>query len=152
MQKDILGSEQLSKINCHVTLENCKFVKTILMFSVLLYHCVIHWRGDWFGTPKIESEVLNIFTNWLGSFHIYAFALVSGYIFSYKICETSGYSSYKSLIMNKARRLIVPYIFTVIIWVIPIEFLMSSHRGERSFFRSYFLCENPSQLWFLMYF
>lgn len=67
-----------------------------------------------------------------------------------KFGNWGGYSSYKNLIKNKAKRLLIPYIFTVIVWVIPIELLLSSHRGDRSFFHLYVLGEGPSQLWFLL--
>lgn len=147
MEKEILAC----KTNCKITLENCKFVKMVLMLSVLIYHCVIHWRNNgWMGYPVIKSEALRIFTNWLGSFHIYAFTLVSGYIFAYKIWKLGGYSSYKIFVKTKAKRLIVPYIFTVVVWVIPIELLLSSNSGTVSFFHSYVLGEGPSQLWFLL--
>lgn len=92
MTKNTISSESINNTGCENTLENCKFVKTVLMLSVLIYHCVIHWRcgSNWRGIPKIKSEVLSIFTDWLGSFHIYAFTLVSGYIFAYKIWKLGG--------------------------------------------------------------
>lgn len=53
---------------------------------VILGHACSYWTGSWFtGNPKIESRGLEIFSIWVGSIHIFAFALVSGYLFAYKI-------------------------------------------------------------------
>ena len=37
------------------------------------------------GKPIISSEGLAILGSWIGSFHIYAFTLISGYIFAFKM-------------------------------------------------------------------
>lgn len=67
-------------------LENSKFVKMILMLLVILGHACAFWSGYWFTeNPVIKSNGMNTLYAWLNSFHIYAFALVSGYIFTYKI-------------------------------------------------------------------
>ena len=67
-------------------LSNCGFVKTILMLLVILGHACAFWSGHWFtDNPALTSRGLNALFEWLNSFHIYAFALVSGYIFTYKI-------------------------------------------------------------------
>ena len=51
---------------------------------------------------------------------IYAFALVSGYIFALKIAG-GAYSRYLPFLQNKAKRLLVPYFFVMLIWVAPIS-------------------------------
>ena len=67
-------------------LKNCNFLKTILMLLVILSHACSFWTGNWFAeNPVLQSQGLNLISTWIGSFHIYAFALVSGYIFAYKI-------------------------------------------------------------------
>lgn len=68
------------------TLANCGFVKTFLMLLVILGHACNFWTGNWFtDNPMINSNGLSIISSWLNSFHIYAFTLVSGYIFTFKI-------------------------------------------------------------------
>lgn len=66
-------------------LSNCTFVKSMLMISVALYHSCVFWTGSWFTRESvaIEAPALEFFSNFLGTFHIYGFALVSGYIFQY---------------------------------------------------------------------
>ena len=65
---------------------NCRFLKTILMILVILGHACAFWSGHWFTeNPAIQAEGLALLYSWVNSFHIYAFALVSGYIFTFKV-------------------------------------------------------------------
>lgn len=131
-------------------LSNCTFVKSILMITVVLYHSCVFWTGSWFTRESvaIEAPGLEFFSNFLGTFHIYGFALVSGYIFQYIKFEKKGYQIFKEFLEKKIKRLIVPYIFTAGIWVVPISILLCSN-SLKEIFNSYILCTSPSQLWFL---
>lgn len=129
-------------------LKNCKFIKTILMLLVILGHACAFWSGEWFtGNPVRSSYGLKILNMWLSSFDIFAFTLVSGYIFAYKVIG-GGYDHYTSFLKNKAKRLLVPYWFVMIIWVAPISAYF--FKWDMAYlFKKYFLCIDPSQLWFL---
>ena len=72
-------------------LQNCIFVKTILMFLVILGHSAAFWSEQWFTeNPVYESALLKYLYEWLGSFHVYTFVLVSGYIFAEKMSGGGG--------------------------------------------------------------
>ena len=91
-------------------LSNCTFVKTILMLIVVIYHCILFWKGTWFtGNPVYESKLLDILATWMNSFHIYGFTLVSGYLFHYLKCEKTKYDRFVPFVINKFKRLLVPY-------------------------------------------
>lgn len=131
------------------TLENCVFVKTILMFLVILGHACAFWSGHWFTeNPAIQSLALDIFNSWISSFHIYAFTLISGYIFAFKVIRGERYSIYILFLQNKARRLLIPYLFVMLIWVAPISAYFFNW-DLLYLFKKYILCIDPSQLWFL---
>lgn len=67
-------------------LKNCNFVKTVLMLLVILGHSCCFCDGTWFtGNPVLQSKWLDLISSLVGSFHIYAFTLVSGYIFAFKV-------------------------------------------------------------------
>lgn len=67
-------------------LENIGFVKTVLMLVIILGHSFDFWTGTWFTeNPALESRGIDIIATWLNSYHIFAFALVSGYLFAFKI-------------------------------------------------------------------
>lgn len=139
MQANYLGS-----------IENCTFIKTILMLLVVVGHSCIFWTGSWLTTEvvEIESPVLGLLAEWLGSFHIYCFTLVSGYIFYSMKYERGKYDRLYPFVCKKVRRLIIPYVFVAIVWVIPISALIWRYNYV-DIIKYYVLCSNPSQLWFL---
>ena len=129
-------------------LNNTSFIKTILMLLVMLDHACAFWTGNWFtGEPVIPSATLNIVCNLLGSFHVFSFALISGYLFAFKT-RKGDYASYIPFLKNKAKRLLVPYLFSMLVWVAPVS-QHFFHWDNVYLFRKYILCIDPSQLWFL---
>lgn len=143
---------QIAARNVPSEVENCSFVKTVLMLLVVLYHSMFFWYGSWpVGTPVFEAKPLAYFAEWLNSFHIYGFTLVSGYLFYYMKYERrkEEYQKFLPFISNKARRLLVPYIFVSIAWAIPISVYYFDYSAQ-DVFRNFLLGISPSQLWFLL--
>lgn len=132
-------------------LENCKFAKAILMLLVVMYHSLAFWLpGGWFNQkPLQELYILGFLASWLNSFHIYAFFLISGYVFYAMRYEKSKYISFIEFVKTKAQRLLVPYLFVAIAWVIPI-YCYFFHPSLGNLFEKFVLMESPSQLWFLI--
>lgn len=131
-------------------LKNSSFVKTVLMLFVILGHAVNFWNGSWFKvySPVFECNPLAVLSGWVNSFHIYSFALVSGYIFSFKMIG-GGYSKLNLFAVNKAKRLLVPYIFVSLVWVIPFA-VYYFHFDTVEIIKRYILGTSPNQLWFLL--
>lgn len=131
-------------------LSNCNFVKTVLMLLVILYHSILFWGGDWFTEdPAIVSPLLAGFAKYLNSFHIYAFTLVSGYIFYYIKYEKGQYQQFSAFIKTKAKRLLIPYVLIATVWVVPIQCLFFDY-DLQTIVSKYVLATGPSQLWFLL--
>lgn len=131
-------------------LSNCFFVKTILMILVVLYHSMIFWTGNWFvGEVKYESQLLSIISKWLNSFLMYGFTLVSGYIFYFLKYEQGKYQKFRLFIINKIKRLVIPYIFVSVIWVIPFAVYFFKY-DVCDIVIKYILGAAPNQLWFLL--
>ena len=120
------------------------------MFLVVLYHSILFYSGSgWFvGKPLYVVDSLKWLSGWLNSFHIYAFTLVSGYLYFYLRYEKGKYQQLNGFLINKIKRLIVPYIFVCIIWVVPVTCLFFDYTAV-DIFRKYILGTAPSQLWFL---
>lgn len=128
---------------------NCTFVKTSLMLLVIVYHSCVFWTGQWFTlNPVFHSPVADIIAKWLNSFHVYGFAFVSGYIYSYSKNELGKYHDRRAFVIIKIKRLIVPYYFCAIFWAIPIQQLFFRH-SIKTIIENYILAEKPEQLWFL---
>lgn len=129
-------------------LKNCNIAKTVLMLCVVVYHCIaVNMRGGW-GPLSIphQSSLLGRIAEWLNFFHIYAFTLISGYIFYHIKIEKKGYDQFGGFLINKIKRLIIPYVFIACIWVVPVYRVFY---GSESIIQRFILCENPNQLWFL---
>lgn len=86
-------------------LKNCNFVKTVLMLLVVIGHCMSLWTPEgWFNQPPVqESIILGNLSSWIGSFHIYAFVLVSGYIFTSLRYEQGKYRNFPMFVIGKAK-------------------------------------------------
>ena len=133
------------------SVDNCTFVKTILMLMVVLYHSIIFWGGGWFSACEPERTITSasVIANWLNSFHVYCFILTSGYIYSFLRFERGKYQQYGSFIRGKIKRLIVPYLFVSLVWAIPIGYFFF-HYSLIDVVKNYLLGINPNQLWFLL--
>ena len=130
-------------------LENTTFAKTVLMLLVVFYHCIVFWRGDWFmGDPVISSKFLAVLSDWLNSFNIYAFALISGYLFYFNKYEQGKYRKFLPFTVTKAKRLLIPYAFVAAVWVIPIQYFFFRYDFE-TIVKNFVFAMNPNQLWFL---
>lgn len=144
-----MGQGKTGNLDRQTELSNCNFVKTVLMLIVVLYHSIAFWGGGWFTkNPAIASQGLKTLTGWLNTFHIYGFTLVSGYIFYYIKYEKGGYQDFCSFVSNKAKRLLIPYVFIAAIWAAPIQCLFL-HYDLPTVVKNYVLAVSPSQLWFL---
>lgn len=126
------------------------FAKTALMLLVVLYHSVLFWGGNWFTKdPLLPAPGLQVLASWLNSFHIYGFTLISGYLFYSLRFEHGKYARFAPFLLGKGKRLLVPYAFVLLCWVIPARLLFMGY--DRSLFlHKYLLGESPGQLWFLL--
>lgn len=121
------------------------------MLIIVLYHAGLFWSGNWFSaiTPAESAPVIDVIVKWMATFHIYAFTLISGFIYYYVRYERGGYNDGRKFVSNKLYRLIIPYIFVAVLWVIPLNSLFFSF-NVNNVINKFLLGEAPSQLWFLL--
>lgn len=125
----------------------CTPVKTAMMLLVVLYHSCVMWGGSWFAEPAVQSPALGVFAQWLNTFHVPVFVFMSGYLYAYLKGETDRYDSMSVVMAKKAKRLLVPYAFACVVWVVPFWVLFN---GPDQVVDKYLLAGSPSQLWFLV--
>lgn len=132
-------------------LDNISFIKTIMMITVVLYHCFLFFGGNWFTPvePVQSADYLYNIAQWMKTFHIQAFAMASGFLFYYLMAEKGRYNDPKNDIKKRAKRLLIPYLFTSILWVIPIG-IFFYHYSFGEIFSKFILMTGPAQLWFLI--
>lgn len=132
-------------------LENCNFIKTILMLLVVLYHSCALWKsGGWFNqAPASPSAFLDVLAQWLNSFHVYGFTMVSGFIFYALKNEKGKYQDRKAFVIGKMKRLIVPYVLVSTLWAGPwYAYYFKASLGD--VLKNFVLGVQPAQLWFLL--
>lgn len=130
-------------------LKHCGFIKVMLMLLIVLYHSILFWKGNWFPIePAERNQLFSIVAVWLNSFHIYGFVAVSGFLFAYLKFEKNKYREFLPFLRNKWCRLIVPYLFAALLWVMP-WYCFYFDTATTQVFLKFVLAQSPSQLWFL---
>ena len=143
-----IGETQNNKIK----LNNISLYKCIMLFLVIFGHCCIVFNGNnWGGISKKGESTLWIgeITNWLSTFHTYAFVFASGFLFSYGRYSQGKYKAGKRDLRKRVQRLLVPYIVISIIWAMPIDKLLLG-MGVKQLLKNYILVLSAAQLWFLV--
>ena len=86
---------------------------------------------------------------WMGTFHIQTFVMASGFLFYYLKKEKKRYNSPVKDIKKRAKRLLVPYFFTCVLWAILIGLFFYNY-SVTDVLKDYVLMVSPAQLWFLI--
>lgn len=121
------------------------------MLLVVLYHSCALWKsGGWFNqAPANPSAFLDMLAQWLNSFHVYGFTLVSGFIFYSLKNEKGKYQDKKAFVIGKLKRLIVPYVLVSTLWAGPwYAYYFKASLGD--VLKNFVLGVQPAQLWFLL--
>lgn len=135
----------------NIYLKNCNSAKVILMLCIVIGHCISPYASQtWFTIISLPNvRFLEVGSRFLNSFHIYAFTLISGYIFYYQKFEKGKYGNYKKFIKNKVLRLIVPYIAFSLVWAVPFRVIFFDESVSQLFVK-FVIADSPEQLWFLL--
>lgn len=131
-------------------LANCNYVKAILMLIIVLYHSMVMYAGDGSWSPVRPAAIapfIGFVALWLNTFCVYVFTLVSGYLFYYVKYERGGYAQYIPFLVNKSKRLLVPYLFIATVWVVPVYMF---YYGTDRVIQNFVFGLAPNQLWFLL--
>ena len=137
--------------NSDKQLDNCNFSKMIMMLIIVFYHSMVFWTGKWFsviGASVYEAKVLSVLSDYLAYIVNGTFILISGYIYYYIKIEKKRYDNYFKFIINKAKRLLIPYLFGMIFTLPFVEYFYKFNMKE--IFVMYVLGKQPSHLWFLL--
>ena len=132
-------------------LNNISFIKTITMLVVVLYHSMLFYTGNWFTVIK-PVKVLNYIdyiTTFINTYTMPIFVFCSGYLFFYQKRKNNKYNNLLIDIKKRFNRLVIPYIFTSLLWIIPIGIVLFKYTIN-DIIKKFVLGMSPSQLWFLL--
>ena len=110
--------------NEKVILRELDYLKIIGVLLVVIGHCTSIYTGGWVFTSPVKSSVYGLIASYVYTFHVPMLVFVSGAIYYYCRINKGKYSSLKSLIINKFKRLILPFLFIGILYSIPIKYII----------------------------
>lgn len=95
-------------------------IKTAMMLAVVLYHSCMFFTGTWFdkAQPIYKAGYLTFFAKYLNTFHVQTFVMAAGFLF---YALRKGKNKYRNNLKNdalkRAKRLLLPYVCTIVFWV-----------------------------------
>lgn len=137
--------------NEKIILQELDYLKIIGVLLVVIGHCTSIYTGGWVFTSPVNSPIYGLIASYVYTFHVPMLVFVSGAIYYYCRINKEKYSSIKSLIINKFKRLILPFLFVGIIYSIPIKYIIGMTEGNIfSNIKSFILGSNTGHLWYLL--
>ena len=126
-------------------------IKTAMMLAVVLYHSCMFFTGTWFdkAQPVYKANYIGYFAKYLNTFHVRTFVMTAGFLFYALRKEKKKYrNNLKKDAFKRAKRLLLPYVCTIVFWVLPFYIVYSGFDITKIIYKYIFGCA-PSQLWFL---
>ena len=126
-------------------------MKSLAILLVVLGHVTRMYTPQGLLHIGVYPSLIQYITSFIYSFHMPAFFAVSGAVYYINKVEKGKYSNQTYFILNKVKRLLVPYAFFAILWVFPTMWIMGYVDNPFNyFFESYVLGLNTRHLWFLI--
>ena len=142
---------KLKMNNEKIILQELDYLKIVGVLLVVIGHCTSIYTGGWVFTSPVNSPIYGLIASYVYTFHVPMLVFVSGAIYYYCRINKEKYSSIKSLIINKFKRLILPFLFVGIIYSIPIKYIIGMTEGNIfSNIKSFILGSNTGHLWYLL--
>ena len=132
-------------------LKELDYLKIIGVLLVVIGHCTSIYTGGWVFTSPVNSPIYGLIASYVYTFHVPMLVFISGSIYYYCRINKGKYTTLKSLIVNKLKRLIVPFLFMGIFYSIPIKYIIGMTDGNIfSNIKSFILGLNTGHLWYLL--
>lgn len=147
-------------------IEEYNIVRVIVVILVVISHCtyyqiITNYGGIDYSLPdsfditlidKITRKILMFFTKFLYTFHMPLFFALSGALFKNSL--TNGkISNFKDLIIQKSKRLLIPFIIIVLVFATSIKYLSGYFNNSENILKDIFLgqilLQGNNYLWFL---
>ncbi len=137
-------------------------LRVIVTLLVIIGHCTYYVISTPYGgcdyslfiSPKLSMfwQVAEAFTAFIYLFHMPLYMALSGAL--YKLKNSNGaYSSYKSLITDKAKKLLLPFIVVTLLYSVPLKYIsgyyVESGNTIKDIVVGQVLVQGNTHLWFL---
>lgn len=142
--------ERLEIENKNRNLVNVVYLRSILCILVVVGHVVGRWKmTDKFFVPVYSSHILGILADFINSFHMSLFFALSGFVYCYCLQKKKYYKDTWKVIASKFKRLIVPFIVTVLLFTPVIWYTTDREKAISSILKNFITGVNGYHLWYL---
>ena len=126
-------------------------MKVLAILLVVLAHITRMYTENGVLSIGIYPPFFSILTSFIYSFHMPAFFAVSGAVYYINKVERHKYNNQIQFILNKGKRLMLPYFVFSLCWVFPTMYYMGFVDCPLPYIcNSYLLGLNSRHLWFLL--
>ena len=130
--------------NKDTLLKEVVVMRPILFFLLVVYHCFIIYSGGWhMPDGAYPNESYAWISKFSYSFLLESFVFISGYVFAYQLSVRSQCASWKYILINKSKRLLLP----MVIW--GCVYFGVFYPDSVNFLLVYKILEGASHLWYL---
>lgn len=130
-------------------LQELNVLKFYGILLVVLGHVTAIYTPMSLIVPNIPSTTLITVKEWIYTFHMPMFIFVSGCVFAYQLEVKQKTMSFKSLFINKAKRLMIPFFVFGLFMVYPTMVLLGFRDPVHYLIDGFFLLIDPRHLWFV---
>ncbi len=133
--------------------ENISKLRVIAIIFVVLGHAMIIYDPSWnIFTTERTSNFFFYFKQFINILQMPIFMMVSGYLFYYSL-KKEKYMYLRDLVIEKFKRLIIPFLFISFFWIVPIRLLVDYQPFVQvGYFKSVFyvlIGKDSGHAWFL---
>ena len=127
-------------------------IKVFTTVLVVIGHATRMYTGKGVVIPFNSSCALEVISNIIYSFHMPLYMCVTGMVYGMCIDDFGKYNDTLNFIGNKAKRLLIPYIFFAFFYVAPVMVLFHfTQSSYLSFCLSEVISSNTARhLWFIL--
>ena len=118
--------------------EEISIMRVLAMTMIVAFHSLCFYNGRWTKVNAIDIDFWHKISEFIDVIDLNMFVFISGYLYGYLYIYRNKYRHPSVVIVNKARRLLIPYLF----WGIPMAIAWPWNTWKNLFY-------GIGHLWFL---
>lgn len=134
-------------------MKDYSLLKVFGILLVILFHSTRQYTEGWIYTSGVQSNFFRYLNVYIYSFTMPIFVFASGAVYNYANITMKRYNNTNKFVINKLKRLLAPYFFSGIFYMVPIRIMINFYKG-RDFkdiiFKDILLSKDAGHLWFLL--
>ena len=130
--------------------ETIEKMRAFAILIVVLGHSIIIFDPNWgIYTTNNQNQFFYILKQFINIIQMPLFIMIAGFLYN----ATCKKYSYKKIVLEKGKRILIPFIFITIFWMVPIRLLAEyTPFIEQGYFKSIisvFIGKDSGHLWYL---